>query len=70
MRLSYFVDSGNVFDTDRGFDFDYRELRWSTGVSLQWITFIGPLGFSFGKTLNSIPTDDTQFFQFSLGQPF
>lgn len=70
LRLSYFVDSGNVFNTFSGFDFDPRELRFSTGVSLQWITFIGPLGFSFGKALNDIQKDDTQFFQFSLGQPF
>ena len=70
LRLSYFVDSGNVFDTYRGFDFDPRELRFSTGVSLQWITFIGPLGFSFGKALNAVQGDDRQFFQFSLGQPF
>ena len=69
-RLSYFVDAGMVFDTDRDFGFDHRELRWSTGVSLQWITFIGPLGFSFGKAINDVPADDTQFFQFSLGQPF
>jgi len=70
LRLAYFVDSGNVFDTDRGFDFDARELRWSTGLSLQWITFIGPLGFSLGKAINDVAGDDTQFFQFSLGQPF
>ncbi|MFT6267106.1 MAG: outer membrane protein insertion porin family [Oleiphilaceae bacterium] len=70
MRLSYFVDSGNVFDTKRNFDFDARELRVSTGLSLQWVTFIGPLGFSFGKALNDVQNDDTQFFQFTLGQSF
>ena len=70
LRFSYFVDSGNVFDTARGYDFDGREIRWSTGLSLQWITFIGPLGFSFGKTINDVPGDKTRFFQFSLGQPF
>ncbi len=70
MRFSYFVDSGNVFDTARGYDFDEREIRFSTGVSLQWITFIGPLGFSFGKAINDIQSDDTQFFQFTLGQSF
>ena len=70
LRLSYFVDTGQVFDTYRGFDFDLNEVRWSTGVSLQWITFIGPLGFSFGKAINDVPGDDTQFVQFSLGQPF
>lgn len=70
MRLSYFVDGGHVFDTNRDYNFDVSELRWSTGLSLQWNTFIGPLGFSFGKALNAIETDEKQFFQFSLGQPF
>lgn len=70
MRLAYFVDGGNVFDTKRDYDFDGDELRWSTGLSLQWNTFIGPLGFSFGKALNAIESDEKQFFQFSLGQPF
>ena len=70
LRLSYFIDGGNVFNTFSGFDFDPRELRFSTGISLQWITFIGPLGFSFGKAINDVKTDYTEFFQFSLGQPF
>ncbi len=70
MRFAYFVDAGNVFDTNRDYDFDFRELRWSTGLSLQWNTFIGPLGFSFGKAINATESDQTQFFQFSLGQPF
>ena len=70
MRMALFVDGGNVFDTNRGYDFALNEIRWSTGLSFQWNTFIGPLGFSFGKALNDIPSDETQFFQFSLGQPF
>lgn len=70
MRFALFVDAGNVFDTNRGYDFDLNEVRWSTGLSFKWITFIGPLGFSFGKAINDIPSDDTQFFQFSLGQGF
>jgi len=70
MRLAYFVDSGNVFDTKRGYDFDLQEIRVSTGISLQWITFIGPLGFSFGKALNDIQSDEKEFFQFTLGQSF
>lgn len=70
MRMAYFVDTGNVFDTNRGYDFDLNEIRWSTGLALQWNTFIGPLGFSFGKAMNATPEDEKQFFQFSLGQPF
>ena len=70
MRFAYFFDAGNVFDTSSRYDFDLREVRWSTGLSLQWMTFIGPLGFSLGKAINAVPGDDRQFFQFSLGQPF
>ncbi|KZX78967.1 outer membrane protein assembly factor BamA [Oleiphilus sp. HI0009] len=70
MRMAYFVDTGNVFDTARGYDFAFEEIRWSTGLALQWNTFIGPLGFSFGKAMNATPEDEKQFFQFSLGQPF
>ncbi|MDX1452039.1 MAG: outer membrane protein assembly factor BamA [Oleiphilaceae bacterium] len=70
MRLAYFVDAGNVFNTKSDYDFAFNEIRWSTGLSFQWNTFIGPLGFSFGKALNDVPSDETQFFQFSLGQPF
>lgn len=70
MRFAYFVDTGNVFTTDGQYQFDLNEIRWSTGLSLQWQTFIGPLGFSFGKAINDVPEDETQFFQFSLGQVF
>ena len=70
MRMSYFVDTGNVFDTERDYYFDPTEIRWSTGLALQWNTFIGPLGFSFGKAMNATVDDEKQFFQFSLGQPF
>ena len=70
MRMSYFVDTGNVFDTERDYYFDPTEIRWSTGLALQWNTFIGPLGFSFGKAMNATDDDEKQFFQFSLGQPF
>lgn len=70
MRLAYFIDTGNVFDTRRRFDFDLNEVRWSTGLGLQWLTFLGPLGFSVGKAINNVDGDETQFFQFSLGQSF
>jgi outer membrane protein insertion porin family len=70
MRMALFVDTGNVFDTQRGYYFDFTEIRWSTGLALQWNTFIGPLGFSLGKAMNATAEDEKQFFQFSLGQPF
>lgn len=70
MRTSFFVDAGQVFDTERGFDPELGEVRTSAGISFQWITAVGPLAFSLAKPLNDKPGDDTQVFQFSLGQTF
>ncbi len=70
MRTSFFLDAGQVFDTERGFDPEASEVRASAGVSFQWITAVGPLAFSLAKPLNDKPGDDTQVFQFSLGQTF
>lgn len=73
-RTLFFLDGGNVFNTDRtdeeGYDLSADNLRFSTGIALSWITGIGPLSFSLSKALNDKDGDDTQAFQFSLGQPF
>ena len=70
MRTSLFLDAGNVFDTHRGFNPSLGQIRASVGVSFQWITAVGPLGFSLAKPLNSRNGDQTQIFQFTLGQQF
>jgi outer membrane protein insertion porin family len=70
MRTSLFVDAGQVFDPERNFDFEPGEIRFSTGLSFQWITAVGPLAFSLAMPLNDESGDDTQVFQFSLGQSF
>ena len=70
MRASFFLDGGNVFDTKRDFDPAFDELRYSVGLSFQWITALGPLGFSLAEPLNDEPGDDAERFQFSLGQQF
>ncbi|SFC38339.1 Beta-barrel assembly machine subunit BamA [Marinospirillum celere] len=76
IQTSFFVDGGNVFTTrcygqstcERGFD--ENELRFSAGVSLTWLTAIGPLAFSIAEPLNDQDGDETEFFQFSIGQVF
>lgn len=70
MRTSFFLDAGQVFDADRDYDPAFNEIRVSAGVGFQWITAVGPLSFSLAKPLNDKPGDDTQIFQFSLGQTF
>lgn len=70
MRTAFFVDAGQVFDPDRNYDPELGELRLSAGIGFQWITAVGPLAFSLAKPLNDESGDDTQVFQFSLGQTF
>ncbi|SEM01187.1 outer membrane protein assembly factor BamA [Halomonas caseinilytica] len=81
VQPSVFVDAGNTFLTecypvlegdssqcDSGVDLG--ELRYSVGVGVSWLTPVGPLTFSLAEPINDKSGDDTQFFQFSLGQTF
>ncbi|MEL0027097.1 MAG: outer membrane protein assembly factor BamA [Perlucidibaca sp.] len=75
LRTLAFLDAGNIFDThSTGLTGDFKpdlgQLRYSVGVGLSWITPIGPLTFALAKPLNTQDDDDTQVFQFSLGQGF
>lgn len=75
LRLGAFLDFGNVWST---YDselvaptgFDLGELRYSTGVSLTWLSPIGALSVSFAVPLNEKDGDKTQAFQFGIGQTF
>jgi len=67
-RLGLYLDAGNVFANAN--DFDSGELRASVGLSAKWFSVIGPLEFSYAKTLNDVPGDDVQSFQFALGAAF
>ncbi len=70
MRTSFFVEAGQVFDSDRAYSWTLDDIRASAGVGFQWITAVGPLAFSVAKPLNDVSADRTQVFQFSLGQTF
>jgi outer membrane protein insertion porin family len=71
LRTVLFVDSGMVYDRgSANYSFDLGDLRYSAGISLAWLTAIGPLSFSISKPFNSQLNDDKQSFQFTIGQPF
>ncbi|MCG3168730.1 MAG: Outer membrane protein assembly factor BamA [Pseudomonadales bacterium] len=76
VRSGVFVDFGNVFDTNCSdtqvicSDPDFGELRYSVGFGVTWITGFGPITFSLAKPLNDERWDETEVFQFSLGQGF
>ncbi|MDX1654221.1 MAG: outer membrane protein assembly factor BamA [Candidatus Competibacteraceae bacterium] len=67
-RIAAFVDAGNVFASAG--DFDAGEIRYSAGLSLLWLTPVGPLALSVAQPLNDQEDDETESFQFSFGVPF
>lgn len=75
LRLGAFLDFGNVwstYDSDllTSTGFDIGDLRYSTGLSVTWLSPVGALSVSFAFPLNEQDGDDTQVFQFGFGQTF
>ena len=76
LQSSFFIDAGNIFNTKCGssqincFSIEEGELRYSVGVGATWLSGFGPITFSIAKPLNSQPGDETEVFQFSLGNQF
>ncbi|BFM06182.1 outer membrane protein assembly factor BamA [Halioxenophilus aromaticivorans] len=76
MQSAFFIDAGNVFDTDCGqtqlncADVDLSNLSSSAGIGLTWITGFGPLTFSIARPIEKQEYDREEFFQFSLGTAF
>ena len=76
VQSSLFLDMGNIFNTKCGetqvncFKPDVGELRYSVGLGATWLSGFGPITFSIAKPLNSNDFDETEVFQFSLGNQF
>jgi len=66
LRLSWFVDGGNVFNNR----YELNKLRYATGLSLAWSSPFGPLRLSFAQPLNAKTTDHVQRLQFTFGTAF
>lgn len=69
VRMGAFFDMGNVYDTDDD-SVDIGELRYSTGLTLKWLSPMGPLGFVVALPLNDDSDDETENFQFTFGSAF
>ena len=68
MRMSLFLDAGNIFtDLD---SVDVGAFRSAMGVGVSWITPVGPLSFSLAWPIGYDKTDELQSFQFVLGSGF
>ena len=66
LRMSAFVDVGAAFDAEPVFD----ELRYSAGLAVLWVSPMGPLKFSLAQPLVEKDGDQTEVFQFTMGNVF
>ncbi len=86
-RASLFYDVGNVFNTGEvkftdklgaplEYKPDFKDLRSSVGIGVQWLAPLGLFRFSYAYPLNPYSGNDRYFgdelerFQFSIGQAF
>ncbi|MCH1924698.1 outer membrane protein assembly factor BamA [Shewanella sp. C32] len=86
VRTSFFVDAGNVWDTEFNYDLykylpadryaelaDYSDasrIRASWGMSVQWLSPMGPMVFSLAWPIKSEDDDDMEIFSFNIGKTF
>ncbi|PIT22208.1 outer membrane protein assembly factor BamA [Snodgrassella communis] len=85
VRLSMFADAGSVWDnqthkirpdeknpynTKNHKSTFSKELRYSAGLAITWLSPMGPLKFSYAYPINKKPEDQLQRFQFQLGTTF
>ena len=69
--VSLFLDFGNVWgvDYDSSID-DSNKIRSSTGVSINWMSPLGPMTFVISENISKASTDKTESFNFNLGATF
>lgn len=86
VRSSLFVDAGHLWDSEfdrTRYDYlqqdDYEaipeysnpdQFRVSTGLALQWLSPMGPIGFHFSRALRKEDSDETENFGFTIGRTF
>lgn len=68
LRITGFVDAGNVYGVDE--DFDAGTIRYSAGLSGLWLSPFGVLTVSVAQPFNTQDGDSEQPFQFTFGTSF
>jgi outer membrane protein insertion porin family len=86
IRTSLFTDVGSIWDTEFDYDtlstfpntddiemLDYSDpslYRASYGLSLQWLSPMGPMIFNFARPIKEFAGDKTKVFSFNIGTTF
>ena len=68
--FSIFLDAGNLWGVDYDSSLDKSKIRSSSGLSIDWLTPVGPLNFVFAKPITKSSTDVEQTFRFDIGTTF
>jgi outer membrane protein insertion porin family len=70
-QYDLYKDLATTSDSDAISDYsDWKQYRSSGGVSVQWISPMGPMVFSFSRALKERDGDDAKFFTFNIGSTF
>jgi outer membrane protein insertion porin family len=80
LRMSAFVDAGGAYGPgdnnplnpykDQYESFSFDEIGVSAGLAILWVSPLGPLKFSLAQPLVKQDGDQTEVFQFTLGNSF
>ena len=69
--FSIFLDAANVWGVDYSDTVnENKNIRSSTGLTIDLLTPVGPLNFSFTQPISKAATDKTESFRFNLGTTF
>ncbi|MCC6474293.1 MAG: outer membrane protein assembly factor BamA [Burkholderiales bacterium] len=68
IRLGAFFDAGQVFAPSQ--KLSASDLRYSVGISLQWLSPMGPVRVSYARPINEDSGDKVQRGQFTFGSSF
>ena len=68
--FNIFIDAGNVWGVDYDNNLDKSKIRSATGISIDWLTPVGPLNFVFAQPITKASSDVEQTFRFDLGTTF
>src|SRR5690606_25827894 len=67
-ELAAFVDTGSIGRAEESTGSD--NLRWATGLGLQYITPIGPIGLFYGRKIDPRPDESPDQWHFTIGYTF
>jgi len=69
LKWVVFYDAGNVYETRLGENQNFA-LRSNYGFGFRWFSPIGVLRFEFGFPINPRKTEESNQFNFDIGQLF